>query len=149
MAQIERLVETKELDMTRLVEQLEKGHVASVRFDEYVDMLVVYLVPCGSAETVVHYVDDFVGLIYTPENMEVVGFQVEAFKRGFLPAHEPVNKAWKLSESGIDLGEDAELADLIMIVEKKKIDVARGVAESVNDDLFGQAYRQRRQPTYA
>ena len=149
MAQIDRLVETKELNMTRLLEQLEKGHVASVRFDEYVDMLVVYLVPCGQAETVVHYVDEFVGLIYTPENMEVVGFQVEAFKRGFLPAHETVSNAWKLSESGTELGEDVELADLILFVEKKKMEVVRGVAESVDDDFFERAYRQRGQLAYA
>jgi hypothetical protein len=123
--------------------------VPSIQYDEYVDMLVVYVVPPGLADTVVHYVDEFVGLIFTPENMEVVGFQVEAFKRGFLPTHASVSKSWKLSESGIKLGEDPELVDLMMFVEQRKVDVVRAVAKSVDDDLFGRARRKNREIAYA
>jgi hypothetical protein len=81
--------------------------------------------------------------------MEVVGFQVEAFKRGFLPTHASVSKSWKLSESGIKLGEDPELVDLMMFVEQRKVDVVRAVAKSVDDDLFGRARRKNREIAYA
>lgn len=113
---VRRLVETNELDATRFVKLLEAYEVSTIRYDEQVDMFVVYMAPPGPAETIVHYVDDFVGLIYTAENREVIGFQVEAYKEAFVPGHASAYDAWRLSDFDTELG---ELEDLILYVDRR------------------------------
>jgi len=85
------------------------------------DILMLMFVP-PDVETIVHYIDEHVALLYDPENQEVVGFQVEAFQRAFLPQHSSVENAWKLSDSGKEL---QDLGDLSLAFEAGKSEIAR------------------------
>ncbi len=104
-----------------------------VRYDPVFDALMILLVS-PELETVVHYVDEHVGLLYIPETLEIVGLQVEAFERKFLPAHVEVQRVWRLSDA-CDL-EDA--GDLILAVERQTPLVAREVAKAA-ESMLGQS----------
>lgn len=73
-----------DLDSENFIERLVDNQIYSVNYDKYIDMLVVYVINPELSETIVRYLDEFVGLIYTSNNMNVVGFQIEGFKVGFL-----------------------------------------------------------------
>jgi hypothetical protein len=128
MAGIERLVPTSELKTTRLGEarNRERHHLYSVRYHNTFDALIILFVSPEN-ETVVHYIDDHVGLIYESETLEIVGLQVEAFEHSFLPSHPGVERVWRLSEAGIKL---ENFGDLTLAVERMKPDVAREVIEA-------------------
>ena len=49
-------------------------------------------------ETIVHYVDENVALLYLPKTHEIIGLQIEAFVRSFLPQHAALRDAWSLRE---------------------------------------------------
>jgi hypothetical protein len=132
MAGIERLVPTSELK-TGYLAKLAKSKSQSlfVSYDKEFDALTLQVVP-PEVETVVHYVDDNVALLYRPADLEVVGLQVESFERSFLPRHESVRKVWKLSDACADLD---DFGDVILIVERLKSKVAQEVAKAAEDVL--------------
>jgi len=87
MAQ-ERLVDTASLKTTKLAKYVEQGQFTFMRYDAYSDNLMLTFVP-NTIETVVHYIDDHVALLYRPDTKEVVGFQVEAFLHSFVKMKKP------------------------------------------------------------
>jgi hypothetical protein len=87
MAALDRLVQTDELQVRRLTEATrgaERPQAYSVRYHDTFDALLILLIQ-PQHETIVHYVDDYVGLVYEAVTMEIVGLQIEAFERAFLP----------------------------------------------------------------
>jgi len=116
-----------------------------VRYDPVFDALMILLVS-PETETVVHYVDDHVGLLYLPETLEIVGLQVEAFEHKFLPAHNEVQRVWRLSDT-CDL-EDA--GDLILAVERQTPIIAREVAKAAESrlGLSGKAFTKAIEHAY-
>ncbi len=127
MDEIKRLVSTEDLRTTLLV-RLAKEHHQSlfVKYDSASDTLIVLLVS-PELETVVHYVDDHVALLYLPDTFEIVGLQVEDFEYSFVPQHEAVSRLWRLSDTGIKLD---NFGDMILAVEKIKPAVAREVLKA-------------------
>jgi len=97
MAKLKRLVPTHELRTSFVREAASKGRLF-VHHDKASDLLVILLVP-PDTPTAVHYIDQYVGLLYQPDNLEVVGLQVEAFEKSFVPRHASVERAWRLSDS--------------------------------------------------
>lgn len=82
---IERLVETTQLNTSRWRQIIaERVFEPQLRYSEKTDALTLLLVP-RDTPTIVHYIDDHVALLYTPEDREVVGLRVESFRRSFLP----------------------------------------------------------------
>lgn len=120
MATIERLVETQDLRTSRLLAMVDRGQNTFMYYDHESDALLLMIVP-PTTETVVHYIDEHMALLYEPDSLEVVGFQVEAFQHSFVAKHASLRGIWRLSDSDAEL-ENVE--DLIMVFERKKRDVA-------------------------
>jgi hypothetical protein len=121
METLERLVETKDLKTSRLIEAVKHGKMTFLRYDSEWDAMILML-ELSPTPTVAHFIDQHVALLYDPGTMEVLGFQVEAFVHSFLPAHENLLKAWRFSDSGKQL---EDIADLIVTFEQKKVEMAR------------------------
>jgi len=122
MAGIDRLIPTKELKVTRLAGE---RHPPMLYYDRDFDALMILAIS-PDTETVVHYIDDHVALLYEPETLEIVGLQIEDFKSGFLPKHENVRRVWRLSEANKNL---EDVGDLIITFERLKPQVAREVVQ--------------------
>jgi hypothetical protein len=94
-----------------------------VRYDERADLFMLLFIS-PEQETVVFYADSHVGLLINPETLEVVGLQVEAFKKRFLQEHDSLEREWRLSETGLDM---KDFGDLMLRFENRKRRVAREV----------------------
>jgi hypothetical protein len=125
MAEIERLVETRELKTARLMAAINRKQPPYLFYDSESDELLLQFVS-PEIMTVVHYVDEHVAFLYDPDSMEILGFQVEAFQKSFLPQHPSVRRVWRLRDAGVEL-EDME--DLVVIFEQKKQDMAREIVD--------------------
>ncbi len=88
-------------------------------FDDETDVLMLLLVP-PETETIVHYIDENVALLYKPEDKEIVGIQIEGFVSNFVNKHNSIAQAWKLSCAGIEL-ENAWDLHLIASKTQKKV----------------------------
>lgn len=132
MDEIKQLVSTADLKTTLLSKlAAEKSRHTYVKYDDVFDALML-LVVSPEHETVVHYVDDHVALLYLPDSLEIVGLQIEDFEYSFVPEHEAVSKVWRLSTSGVKL---ESLGDMILAVEKAKPEVAREVVKATESVL--------------
>ncbi len=133
MAEIKPLISTSELKTTLLASLIRQGQrPLFVHYDSEFDALMLLVVP-PETETVVHYVDDHIALLYQPDTLEIVGMQVEDFEHSFLPAHENVQRVWRLSDTGNEL---ENVGDMILAVERMKPEVAREVVKAA-EDLLG------------
>ncbi len=131
MAEIERLISTDKLKTTLLANFARKQSRLFVNYDSEFDALFLLFVP-PETETVVHYLDEHVALLYQPGTLEIVGMQVEDFEHSFLPKHDTVRRAWRLSEAGIKL---EDVGDLILAVERMKPQIAREIVRAAGDLL--------------
>lgn len=127
MAKLERLIQTTELK-TNLLRKFRPGeqHPVYIKYDPVFDAFMMLFVP-PETEVVVHYIDDHVGLLYTPEDLEIVGLQVEAFEHSFLANHDTVRRVWKLSDSCEEL---TDVGDIIFAFEKRAPVVAQEVTKA-------------------
>lgn len=73
---VERLVKTASLILPLLPRDV------SLHYDSESDMLIA----APATESVVHYIDEHLALLYDPDTLEVAGFQIEAFCHSFLKA---------------------------------------------------------------
>jgi hypothetical protein len=130
---IEPLVETTELK-TGLLTDILSRHNSEVHFyfDPALDTFMLTFVS-PNRPTVVHYVDDdSVALLVQPDDLEVVGLQIEGFRATFMPRHTNVAQAWRLSEAGIQLH---EFGDLLIKFEESKIAMADAIVRAARDDF--------------
>lgn len=135
---LRELVKTSELRSDYLKSQSQSGYIPLyLRYDDRADTLMILFVP-PETETVVHYVDQFVALLFKPATLDIVGLQVEDFEHQFLSKYAGVEKAWKLSDSDTKVGDD--VGDLLLIVEKRKSQVAHEVLEAT-EPVLGQRAR--------
>ena len=134
MADIKRLVQTSELRTGKLLEFARTLQLQiSIFYDKAFDALMLLFIP-NDQETVVHYTDGDVALLYLPDTLEVVGLQIEDFESKFLQSHEAVRRVWRLSEAGVSL---QDYADLIFAVDLLKPQVAREVIK-VSEEWLGE-----------
>lgn len=69
-------------------------------YDELADALTLQFVP-NDQETVVLTVDDYVGLLYLPDSLELVGVYIEDVQYGFLDEHPQLRDVWAQWESSL------------------------------------------------
>jgi hypothetical protein len=132
MADIKRLVQTSELRTGKLTELARKRQLnISIFYDKAFDALMLLFIP-NDQETVVHYTDGDVALLYLPDTLEIVGLQIEDFESKFLQVHESVRRVWRLSESGVSL---QDYSDLIFALDLLKPQVAREVIKASEEWL--------------
>jgi len=135
MARIKRLVSTDKLKTTRwkkMAEGKQRPQWFS-HYDDEFDALLLLIVP-PTVETVVHYIDDHVALVYEHKSREVVGLQIEDFEHSFLPQHAAVERVWRLSDAGVKLEDFGDLTLAVKTLERLRDrlehDVAREVVEA-------------------
>lgn len=135
MAPIKRLKRTNDLKVTRLIELAEgKKQQIYMRYDDESDALLLLFVS-PEIPTIVHYIDNHVALLYTSENNEVVGIQVDDFETSFIDEYVNVKKVWRLSDACENLNIQ-NLGDLSIAFERQKPVMAREVAKITEDLLF-------------
>ena len=137
MDTIERLINTDDLITSRLIRNLDREQGKFMYYDPVSDILLLTITP-PTTESVVHYIDDHVALLYEPESLEVVGFQVEAFEHSFMPEHETLKAVWRLSDANVAL---ENIGDLIMVFERKKQIVAQELKNITRNLLSGSSRR--------
>src|SRR5713101_7583839 len=101
---VKELVQMKSLRSNLLSKHKKHGGFVYIRYDNIFDAFFFMIVP-PTVETVVHYVDENVGLLYEAKSKEVVGVQIEAFAKSFLQKHSELLRAWQLRSVPRDFGE--------------------------------------------
>jgi hypothetical protein len=132
---LKRLVNTHELKLTLLEEKARSTRLDPViRYDALFDALTLLLVQ-PAVEPTVHYLadDDYVALLYDHTINEIVGLQIERFKRSFLPQHDALRQAWSTD----DQPQLSEFDDLIAAFTSRRNKIAKRMIEA-NEDLFGE-----------
>ncbi len=103
-------------------------------------------------ETIVHYVDEHVALLYLPKTHEIVGLQIEAFVRSFLPQHAALRDVWSLREH-IDTNEIENIGELILKVDRVKPIITKEIIKASESSLGTHAKKLEQafesQPCYA
>lgn len=127
MDTIKRLINTKTLQINRFVKALERGQSIFMYHDKISDMLILSVAP-PTTETIVHYIDDHVGLLYDPSSYEVVGFQIEAFEHSFMPEHASMQQVWKISDA---TKRPQDMGELNIVFERQKKNVAWELKKSL------------------
>lgn len=126
MDAIRRLVNTSDLKFHRL-DTLEPGSVLPVDYDVVADILLIRFGE-QPAETVVHYIDDYMGLLYDAGTFEVVGLQIEAFQYSYVSTHG-LTRTWELSDT--EQSDLKSTADVVATSERKKRTVAAEIMRPV------------------
>lgn len=125
---IERLVETTELKTSKWKEIIaEEGFTPELKYNDRTDSLMLLLVS-RSTPTVVHYIDDHVALLYTPQDREVVGLRVESFQKSFLPKYADLQAEWRLSDK-CKLEDFGDLIIAVQTYKKREPIIARRISE--------------------
>jgi hypothetical protein len=60
-------------------------------YDPVVDIWIIRF-DWSNKETVVHYINEYVGLIYYTDSLQIIGIQVENFASGLLTSHPEANR---------------------------------------------------------
>lgn len=142
MAPLERLTQTNDLKVTHL-QKMAAGRkiVRLLNYDDVSDTLIFLFCP-PDTPTIVHYIDEYVALLYDPNNKEVLGIQIENFESGFLSDNDEIQRIWRLSDSCENLN-IKNLGDISIVFEKKKPEVAQELARYTEALLGGQSGRHR------
>jgi len=133
MSAINKLVKMEELDFSRVRQAADVGTRFKGDYDAIDDTLFVYFGERPS-EVVVHYLDDFIGLLYEPASFEVVGIQVEAFEHSYVKIHG-LSSTWELNDS--DRRSLKNTGDLVQVSERKVQDVTKEVERITLESLMG------------
>ncbi|HOJ02294.1 MAG TPA: hypothetical protein PLL88_11835 [Anaerolineaceae bacterium] len=124
MDKIKQLVQTSQLKTN----YLSNCHQSKIFFhyDDLSDTFMLLFVP-PDKETIVHYLDKYVAILYTPNDYEIVGLQVDYFQSDFIPMYEDLQREWCLSDFVV---KDESFWDLTLSVESKKISIALGIIKA-------------------
>ena len=133
---LQTLVSTSSLKTKKLA-RLAKAENLRFHYDEYVDMLMILFVP-PETETVAHYIDEHVAVLYESRTKEIVGLQIESFQKGFLPKHINLQKVWKLTDAVGD-EKPQNINEMILKVEEVKPLFAKEVVRLSRGGLGKQA----------
>ena len=131
MDAIKSLVATSSLKTSYLARLNERKPQLFLNYNEESDILMLMVAP-QETETVVHYVDRNVAVLYTPDDLEIVGLQIEDFESEFVPLYSSLKKTWRLRDTEIKRG---NVWDLTLAVEEKKIRVAIEVVKATQPIL--------------
>ena len=126
------LLKTEELNFSRIKEAAETGRTFVGDYDPEDDTLFVYFGDRPD-EVVVHYMDEYVGLLYDPASLEVVGLQIEAFEYSFVPTHN-LNATWELSDN--DRHQLRSTGDMVHASERKMKAITKEVERIAVDPLL-------------
>jgi hypothetical protein len=143
MDKIKQLVKTNQLKTN----YLSNFHQSKIFFhyDDLSDTLMLLFIS-PERETVVHYLDKYIAILYMPEDNEIVGLQVEYFQSDFVPMYEDLQRDWCLSNF-VDKREN--FGDLTLRVESKKISIALKVIKAKQNVIGKPAEEFKKALAYA
>ena len=124
---VERLVDTNNLNTTKWAKIIKAGTSPCFSYNRRVDSVVMLFVPPETL-VVAHYLDDYVALLYTPEDREVVGIRIESFERSFLPKYSELQQRWRLSNV-CKLENFGDLSIAAQMYEAEKPDMTRQISQ--------------------
>lgn len=127
MDTIQQLISTSELKTSYLETLINKRPPLFLHYDKESDILLLLLVS-PEIETIVHYIDRHVAVLYTTDELEIVGLQIEDFESEFVPMYGSLKKAWSIRNTEIKTG---NVWDFSLAVQEKKIKVAVEVTKAV------------------
>lgn len=136
MDKIKRLMNSSELK-TSYLEELPKRNTLNFHYDDLSDTLM-FLFVSPEQETIVHYLDRNVALLYRPDDNEIVGLQIEDFENEFVPTFSELKKVWCLSDFGFN---DKNVWDLTIAAEKQKMIVALEIVKT-KESLIGKPAKE-------
>lgn len=128
MEDFESLISADELKWDFILEAAKKRGF-SMRYDDDADMVMIVFTP-PKQETVVFYVDKHVGLLVNPDTMDVVGFQIEAFKHSFLQNHDDLVRVWRMSDTNIH---SEDFFDFTLIFKQTEQSVVREIIRATEE----------------
>ena len=145
MDAIKRLVATESLKTTFLSRLAGKRAPLFLHYDDEADTLIL-LLESPNVETTVHYVNDDVALLYTPDKLEIVGLQIEDFQSEFVPMYSSLQKVWRLSDSEVKRG---NVWDLTLATQGRQLNVALEVVRAAQPVIGPPAKQLERALEYA
>lgn len=125
MDTLRSLVDTKELKTDLWNEWVLRSKFVYNYYNPRVDSFTLLIV-FPDREKIVHYLDDYVALVYDPETMEVIGLRVEAFEKGFLPKYAELQRSWRLSDVCDEL---EDFGDLVFQVQRREKQLAHTISQ--------------------
>ncbi len=115
-------------------------------YDNLADELMISFIS-PDRETIVHYLDDHVGLLFEPETKEIVGLQIDAFNSSFLPKYASLQKIWRLRNCREI--ERENVGDLSLAVHERQLKIALEIIHVSKPVLGKQAKPLERALVYA
>ena len=111
-----RLVSKDELK-TSFLEQCAKQGAEMLVYMDYDPLVDIWIIrfDWSSEETVVHYLNEYVGLIYYADSRQIIGIQVENFESGVLNNHPQAVESiqtWREVSTNFDGFKAVRAADL-------------------------------------
>lgn len=117
---------TRENLKTNLILDRRQNMQISMSYDDVSDTLTLQVVP-NTLETVVLTIDDYVGLLYLPDSLEMVGVFIEDVAYGFLAQHPELQGDWKRWTTALG-NQDA-------VTPSQFLRVATSILHAVHDHL--------------
>ncbi len=115
MDKIKQLIDTNQLK-TSYLSTLEQQSKLFFHYDNLSDTLMILFISPEN-ETIVHYLDRYVAILYTPEDHEIVGLQIEDFQSDFIPMYSELQRAWCLRDFVVD---NENVWDLTIKIEEQQ-----------------------------
>jgi hypothetical protein len=106
-------------------------------YNDQVDAFT-FLIVTPNTPKIIHYIDEYVALLYNPESMEVIGIRVEAFECKFIPKYAKLQKAWRLSDSVKEL---CDFGDLIIEARKRETIVVDELSKITHNIVEKQGFK--------
>lgn len=106
----------------------------NLHYDDLSDTLMLLFVS-PYIETIVHYLDRNVAILYREDDLEIVGLQIEGFQKEFIPKYTKLQKIWCLSDFGIN---DKNIWDLSIEVRERNLKVALEIIR-VKENIIGRS----------
>jgi hypothetical protein len=123
--QLEQLVATSSLKMNVWKEAVRRKSTPYFYANTRLDMVMVMVVDPRTAK-ITHFIDEHVALLYLADSREIIGFQIEAFEKSFLPLYSDLQKVWRLSDITPAL---RSVGDLMIASRKREVQMATALTK--------------------
>lgn len=122
------------LDPSQLKTKLLQQRPVYIDYDERADIFRIFF-DNPRQRNVVHYLDDYVGVLFSPESLDIIGIQVEFFNRTFVNRHKTIRKSWKLSENCKE-HQLQNVGDMMIVAKKMQEPIAKEITNITENLLF-------------
>ena len=138
MDKIKQLVKTSQLK-TNYLSNYHQNKIF-FHYDDLSDtFMLLFISP--DTETIVHYLDKYVAILYTPEDYEIVGLQVDYFQSDFIPMYEDLQREFVVKNENF--------WDLTLSVESQKVSIALEIIKAKHNVIGKSADKFKKALAYS